>query len=215
MANRRSLWMRYFLTQYQCFPICKTCRLTTSHVGPMIGVKRTLDSQQLYFNCDVNGSITICSVWIDRKKFCFRCCYLLSTNCNYSHGRDSLENLLRTKATFRKIFDDLLIYGDFNFVSKNWKSSSSDDTPEIEYLQHPVVIILQQEVNFDTVAIVILEMFYATKGIQIIGIQKSEDHFLQRFSNHSPIGVSLNSKSFSSVSRQNIVKGTYSFCSGD
>ena len=73
---------------------------------------------------------------------------------------------------------------------------------------------LHQKVNFNTGASGILDLFLVNKGIKIIDIHKSEDQLLKRFSIHSPIEVTLNIERFSSVTRQNIVKG-YSFCNGD
>ena len=204
-----------FLPQYQCYySNGKTSRLTTSHGGTMICVKRTLDSQELYFDFDVNESVTICSVCFDMKKILIICCYLPLTNSKYAYESNSIQNFFKNIATFKKRFDDILIYGDFNFVSINWNSLSSDDELETEFLQYLDVNNLHQKVNFNTGASGILDLFLVNKGIQIIDIHKSEDQLLQRFSNHSPIEVTFNIQSFSLVTRQNIVKG-YSFCNGD
>ena len=124
-----------------------------------------------------------------------------------------LQNLFRNIATFKKLFDDILIYGDFKIVQINWNNLSSDDELETEFLQYLDVNNLHQKVNFNTGASGILDLFLVNKGIQIIDIHKSEDQLLQRFSNHSPIEVTFIIESFSLVTRQNIVKG-YSFCNG-
>ena len=204
-----------FLPQYQCFySNRKTSRLTTSHGGTMICVKKTLDSQELYFDFDVNGSVTICSVCFGMKKILIICCFLPPTNSKYAYDSNSLQNLFKNIATFKKRSDDILIYGDFNFVSINWNSLSSDDELETEFLQYLDVNNRHQKVNFNTGASGILDLFLVNKGIQIIDIHKCEDQLLQRFSNHSPIEVTFNIESFSLVTRQNIVKG-YSFCNGD
>ena len=184
-----------FLPQYQFYySNRKTSRLTTSHGGTMICVKRILDSQELYFDFDVNGSvtITICSVCFGLKKILRICCYVPPANSKYANDSHSLQNLFRNIATLKKRSDDMLIYGDFNFLSKNRNSLSSDDQLETEFLQCLDVNNLLQKVNFNTGASGILDLFLVNKGIQIMDIHNCEDQLVQRFSKHSPMEVPFN-----------------------
>ena len=70
------------------------------------------------------------------KFFLVICCYLLPTNSKYAYDSDSLQNLFRNIATFKKRSVDILIYGDFSFVSINWNSLSSDNELETEFLHY-------------------------------------------------------------------------------
>ena len=51
----------------------------------------------------------------------------MPTNSKNAYDSNSIQNLFKNIATFKKRFDDILIYGDFNFVSINWNSLSSND----------------------------------------------------------------------------------------
>ena len=74
-----------FLPQYQCFVSNrKSTPKTTSHGGTMICIKRTINSEQLYFDYEVNGSVTACNATLGKKNTLILCCYFPPENSKYA-----------------------------------------------------------------------------------------------------------------------------------
>ena len=115
-----------FLANYTIFRSDRVSKLgATSHDGTMISVMNNNSCEEFLTDCDNNGSITACSMKFGMLNVCLICVYMPPADSNYAYTIDDLVRLFNFIQCQQKKFDELVIYGDFNFSSINWKTMSS------------------------------------------------------------------------------------------
>ena len=204
-----------FLPQYQCFVSNrKSTPKTTSHGGTMICIKRTINSEQLYFDYEVNGSVTACNATLGKKNTLILCCYFPPENSKYAYN-DHLQSFFRNIGILQKKFNEVMIYGDFNFPTINWKSLSSSIHLENKFLEHLESHALQQKVNFHTASSGILDLFLVSDNVQVVNVVSIEDSNISKLSNHYPFEVQFSVKISDLLLRSCVTQQIYSVCSGN
>ena len=205
-----------FLPQYQCFVSNrKSTPKTTSHGGTMICIKRTINSEQLYFDYEVNGSVIACNATLGKKNTLILCCYFPPENSKYAYNEDHLQSFFRNIGILQKKFNEVMIYGDFNFPTINWKSLSSSIHLENKFLEHLESHALQQKVNFHTASSGILDLFLVSDNVQVVNVVSIEYSNISKLSNHYPFEVQFSVKISDLLLRSCVTQQIYSFCSGN
>ena len=153
-----------FIPQYQCFLSNRKAKSgTTAHVGTMICVKNEINSEKVKLNLEDNGSVTACLICLCKKKILIVCCYLPPSNSTYAYTNADIENLFKCLQKIKNNFDELIIYGDFNFPTINWTSLSSAVEQENIFLDIIDRYCLQQKISFQTAATGILDLILVGK----------------------------------------------------
>ena len=192
-----------FLPQYQCFlSNRKSSRKTTSHGGTMICVRRTINSEQLFFDYDVNGSVTVCYITLGQKNILIVCCYLPPENSKYAYKECHLNELFRNIGNLQNRFNEVLIYGDFNFPTINWNSLSSSIDLENSFIGHIESQGLQQKVEFNTAVSGILDLFLVSENVQVVSLSRMKGSNMSKLSNHYPFEITLSVESNNLLQRR-------------
>ena len=179
----------------------------------MICIKRTINSEQLYFDYEVNGSVTACNATLGKKNTLILCCYFPPENSKYAYNEDHLQSFFRNIGILQKKFNEVMIYGDFNFPTINWKSLSSSIHLENKFLEHLESHALQQKVNFHTASSGILDLFLVSDNVQVVNVVSIEDSNISKLSNHYPFEVQFSVKISDLLLRSCVTQQIYSFCS--
>ena len=116
----------------------------------------------------------------------------------------------------QKKFDELVIYGDFNFSSINWKTMSSEKSLATTFLSLMEKNNLLQLITFNTGATGILDLILVTKGVSAVTLEILPNYeSLLNICNHCPIlfTFSLQCPNWQRTSPCDDI--VYSFCNAD
>ena len=138
----------------------------------MICVKRTLDCERIILDCKTNGSATLCLISFGRKKILAVSLYLPPSSSKYAYSQSQLIDFFLNIIKAKKLADEIIIYGDFNFPTINWSSWSSSYPIENAFLDILEINNLRQIVNFSTAATEILDLILTSKDVQVIKLEK-------------------------------------------
>ena len=147
---------------------------------------------------------------------CPICVYLPPSDSNYAYTIDDLVRLFNFIQCQQKKFDELVIYGDFNFSSINWKTMSSEKSLATTFLSLMEKNNLLQLITFNTSATGILDLILVTKGVSAVTLEILPNYeSLFNVSNHFPIlfTFSLQCPNWQRTSPCDDI--VYSFCNAD
>ena len=106
-----------------------------------------------------NGSVVACYVTLANLKILVISCYLPPANSKYSLNTEDIHKMFSEILKLRSKRDGLIIYGDFNFPTINWSSTSLQNLIETNFLFFIEKFDLIQKIDFHTAATGILDLF--------------------------------------------------------
>ena len=155
----------------------------------MICVKSGYNSEQAFFDFDTNGSAAACYVDIMQKKILTVCCYNPPANSKFAYTNENLTRLFNDINQLTRKCDDIIVYGDFNFSTINWCSSSSENFSGREFLSIIEENNFQQKIDFNTAANGVLDLIMVSDNKECVNFKQmtSDECQINKLSNHYPI----------------------------